>query len=102
MVTVSLHIYPLYFIPGLSVFFQGIAQLVQAVGQALSPAFVTYLFAFSIQSHIFGGNLVYVVLLLICSIGVLQCFTIMAANEKTSTDLPRNNAVAGRDAEGGV
>ena len=74
----------------------------QSVGQALSPAFVTSLFAFSIQSHILGGNLVYIAMLLISAIGVIQSFKVIDSSEKLSIDLPKSDAGAEREADRGV
>ena len=60
---------------------KGLAQTMQALMMAISPALVTSLFAFSIQSQIFGGNLVYLVLLLIGVIGVVQAFSLKEKGE---------------------
>ena len=60
---------------------KGLAQTMQALMMAISPVLVTSLFAFSIQSQIFGGYLVYLVLLLIGVIGVVQAFSLKEKRE---------------------
>ena len=42
--------------------FQGLSQMAIILPQAIAPAFVTSLFAFSIQSGIAGGNLIWIIL----------------------------------------
>lgn len=60
--------------------FKGVAQTVQALMMAIAPALVTSLFAFSIQSPILAGNIVYAVLLVITIAGAVHSFSL---SEKT-------------------
>lgn len=54
----------------------GLAQMVQNLMMAIAPAFVTNLFAFSIESRILGGDLVYVVMLGLGVVGALHSLTL--------------------------
>ncbi|KAH8111331.1 MFS general substrate transporter [Phellopilus nigrolimitatus] len=54
----------------------GLAQMVQTFTMAIAPAFVTSLFAFSVNNHVIGGNLVYVVMLAMSCVGALHCLTL--------------------------
>ena len=56
---------------------------------AFTPWGVTSLFAFSIENHILGGNLVYVIMVLIAVVAVIQvCFIKdpVALNNSLSAD----------------
>ncbi|KAL5524633.1 hypothetical protein ACEPAF_9773 [Sanghuangporus sanghuang] len=54
----------------------GISQMVMLLPQAVIPAAVASLFAWSISSNILGGNLIWIVLIVIVSISSLQCLTL--------------------------
>lgn len=60
--------------------FKGVAQTFQALMMAIAPALVTSLFAFSIQSPILAGNIVYAILLIITVAGAVHSFSL---SEKT-------------------
>ncbi|KIJ40955.1 hypothetical protein M422DRAFT_230020 [Sphaerobolus stellatus SS14] len=57
----------------------GLMQLTIALPQAISPAFVTSLFAFSIKSGIAGGHLIWIVLFFITIYGGIQSMTLQEA-----------------------
>lgn len=48
----------------------GLQQAFFSIGRGIAPAFVSTLFAFSIERQVLGGNLVWIVLFLLASIGV--------------------------------
>jgi MFS family permease len=50
----------------------GISQMAISLPQALSPAFVTSLFAYSIESGIAGGNLIWIVLTMTCAVAAVH------------------------------
>ncbi|KAI5122012.1 hypothetical protein M0805_008004 [Coniferiporia weirii] len=59
----------------------GLAQMVQTFTMALAPAFVTNLFAYSVESQILGGNLIYAVMLAMACLGALHALTIKEAGK---------------------
>lgn len=54
----------------------GISQLAIVLPQAITPAFVTSTFAWSISSALFGGNLIYVILFIAVSVSSIYCLTL--------------------------
>ena len=55
---------------------KGLSQVLLHFGEALAPALITSLFAYSLEHRILGGNLTYVALLVIGILGVIQAFTL--------------------------
>ncbi|KAG8730174.1 hypothetical protein FRC12_020432 [Ceratobasidium sp. 428] len=49
----------------------GLAQMVASASRAVGPAVATSLFAYSIKNNVLGGNLVWVVLVLLALSGVV-------------------------------
>lgn len=72
----------------------------QSLGQALAPAFVTTLFAYSIQSRILGGNLAYSILFLINTFGAFQSFRLKEVEHDIA--LNQQKRVSGANDENGV
>lgn len=54
----------------------GLAQMVQSLMFAVAPAFATNLFAFTIENHILGGNLMYVMMLCLAVVAMAHSFTL--------------------------
>ena len=57
----------------------GLAQSVASVQRTIAPAVADWLFAFSIEKNVLGGNLIYVILLALVCVGLY-----------VATRLPRN------------
>ncbi|EUC63293.1 MFS general substrate transporter [Rhizoctonia solani AG-3 Rhs1AP] len=53
-----------------------IAQMVASASRAIAPVMATSLFAFSVKSGIFGGNLIWLVLTLVALLGVVAAYRI--------------------------
>ena len=56
--------------------YKGLSQVLQSSGEALAPAFIANLFAYSLKHDLFNGNLTHVVLLSIGILGLMQSLTL--------------------------
>jgi len=54
----------------------GVLQMSVVLPQAITPAFTTSTFAFSVDNRIWGGNFVWVVFLAITSAGAIHALTL--------------------------
>ena len=66
---------------------QSISQMVSSLGLGLAPAFITSLFAFTIKSQAANGNLVWLVMFAIASLGTLQSLTLKKPSHDWREDL---------------
>ena len=55
---------------------QGMGQMALSLAMAFAPAFITTLFAFSVENKMLGGNLPWIVLIIIGSISFLHTLTL--------------------------
>lgn len=50
--------------------------MILSIGYAVVPTCITTLFAYSVDHHVLGGNLVYVVMVFLALLGALQALTL--------------------------
>lgn len=56
------------------------------VGFAVTPASITSLFAYSVEHHVLGGNLVYLVMIVIGVLASVQCLALKEPAEQADTE----------------
>jgi hypothetical protein len=67
----------------------GVAQTIGASARAVGPAFVSSLFALSIDKHVFGGNLVWAVMVLVGFVGVFSASQLQEPEDRGPTSNDR-------------
>ena len=60
--------------------------MVYSLGYAVTPASITSLFAYSVGHHILGGNLVYLIMMIIGILGAVQCLLLKDLGSDSGDD----------------